>query len=51
MSLTQLKNFKSGVRGTNPQDITGAQMRPMSMILADEQAMKDVIAYIQTLSK
>ena len=49
--LTQLKNFKSGVRGTNPQDITGAQMRPMSMILADEQAMKDVIAYIQTLSK
>jgi cytochrome c553 len=49
--LTQLKNFKSGIRGTNPQDITGAQMRPMSMILADEQAMKDVIAYIQTLSK
>ncbi|MBT3479877.1 MAG: cytochrome c [Opitutales bacterium] len=49
--LTQLKNFKSGIRGTNPQDITGAQMRPMSMILADEQAMKDVIAYIQTLSQ
>lgn len=49
--LTQLKNFKSGVRGSNPQDIAGAQMRPMSMLLADEQMMKDVIAYIQTLDQ
>ncbi len=48
--LVQLKNFKTGIRGTNPQDIGGAQMRPMAMILVDEQAMKDVIAYIQTLS-
>ncbi len=47
--LVQLKNFKSGVRGSNPQDISGAQMRPMSMLLADEQMMKDVIAYINTL--
>jgi len=49
--LTQLNKFKEGIRGGNPQDITGAQMRPMAMMLADEQAMKDVIAYIQTLSK
>lgn len=47
--LTSLKNFKAGVRGTNPKDSTGALMRPMSMTLADEQAMKDVIAYIQSL--
>ena len=47
--LAQLKKFKSGVRGSNPQDITGAQMRPMSMLLADEQMMKDVVAYIKTL--
>jgi len=47
--LTSLKNFKAGVRGTNPKDTTGALMRPMSMTLADEQAMKDVIAYIQSL--
>ena len=44
-----LKKFKEGVRGTNPQDIGGMQMRPMSMTLVDEQAMKDVIAYIRTL--
>lgn len=47
--LSQLKKFKSGVRGTNPEDITGMQMRPMTMTLANEQAMLDVIAYINSL--
>ena len=49
--LSQLKKFKTGVRGSNPKDITGQQMRPMAMMLADEQAMKDVIAYIRSLDK
>ena len=49
--LSALQKFKAGVRGTNPKDITGMLMRPMSMTLADEQAMLDVVAYIQTLSK
>ncbi len=49
--LAQLKKFKSGIRGTNPRDIGGMQMRPMSMTLVDEQAMKDVIAHIRHLSK
>ena len=48
--LRQIQNFRSGIRGTNPQDTSGALMRPMSMTLPDEQAMKDVIAYITTLS-
>jgi cytochrome c553 len=48
--LTALQKFKAGVRGTNPKDTTGMLMRPMSMTLADEQAMMDVIAYIATLS-
>lgn len=47
--LTQLKNFKHGVRGANPMDTTGAQMRPMAQGLADEAAMRDVVAYIGTL--
>lgn len=46
---TQLKNFKSGVRGATPGDIGGAQMAPMASILPDDQAVVDVIAYIQTL--
>lgn len=49
--VAQLHKFKEGIRGSNPEDVTGSQMRPMSMILADEQAMKDVVAYIQSLSE
>lgn len=49
--LQQLENFKAGVRGTHPNDTMGAKMRPFSMTLPTEQAMKDVIAYIETLSK
>jgi cytochrome c oxidase subunit 2 len=48
--LRQMNNFRSGIRGTNPADASGALMRPMSMTLADEQAILDVIAYITTLS-
>jgi len=47
--LSQLKKFKAGDRGTNPDDLTGQQMRPMAMTLTDEQAMKDVVAHIKTL--
>lgn len=47
----QLHKFKSGIRGANPKDQTGILMRPMSMTLADDQAVKDVVAYILTLSK
>jgi cytochrome c oxidase subunit 2 len=46
---TSLKNFKQGIRGSDPRDATGAAMRGMSMLLADDQAIKDVIAYIITL--
>jgi cytochrome c553 len=48
--LRQMHNFRTGIRGTNPKDASGALMRPMSMTLADEQAILDVIAYISTLS-
>ncbi len=48
--LTQLRNFKQGIRGGDPRDVTGAAMRPLAMILADEQAMKDVIAHLWTLT-
>lgn len=47
--LTQLRNFKARIRGGNPADVQGAQMYPMANVLADEQAMKDVLAYIRTL--
>ena len=47
----ELQKFKDGVRGGDPQDIYAVMMRPMAIALADEQAMKDVVAYIETLSK
>lgn len=47
--VTQLKNFKQGLRGADPRDIYGAQMRAVASMLPDEQAMNDVVAYINTL--
>ena len=45
----QLKNFKTGIRGTNSKDIYGMQMRPMAMTLTTEQAIADVAAYVSSL--
>jgi cytochrome c oxidase subunit 2 len=47
--VTQLKNFKQGVRGADPRDIYGAQMRAVAAQLPDDQAINDVVAYINTL--
>jgi cytochrome c oxidase subunit II len=47
--VTQLKNFQQGVRGTHPQDMYGPQMALMSAILTDDQAINDLVAYINTL--
>lgn len=45
--LTSLQKLKAGTRGTYP---TAVIMRGMAGTLPDEQAMKDVIAHIMTLS-
>ena len=47
----QMGKFKAGIRGGNPADINGILMRGMALGLADDQAVKDVIAYILTLSE
>lgn len=50
--LTQLKHFKSGIRGSNPQlDPIGASMAPMASTLVDEKATLNVIAYIKAFGK
>ena len=48
---TQIENFKAGIRGADRRDATGMQMRPMAYTLPDDQAILDVLAYIQTLNK
>ncbi len=48
-AVQQLKNYKEGIRGVNPQDVFGMQMRPMAMILIDDDAINNMAAYINTL--
>lgn len=47
--VRQLQNFKSGVRGAHPEDQLGYQMTHMVSALADDDAINDVVAYINTL--
>lgn len=47
--LAQLKAFRSGERGSHPQDNTGKQMRAMAVVLPDDQALNDVVAYLASL--
>jgi cytochrome c oxidase subunit 2 len=48
--VAQLEKFRSGMRGAHPDDTTGAQMRAMSMTLADSSAVRDVVAFIRSLA-
>ena len=44
----QITKFKTSLRGAHPEDAYGAPMVPMMALLKDEQAIDDVIAYIQS---
>ncbi len=47
--VTQLRNFRSGARGAHARDTYGKQMAPMARTLADDKAINDVVAFINTL--
>jgi cytochrome c oxidase subunit II len=47
--VTQLKNFKQGIRGAHAKDRYGPQMVSMTAMLGDDRAIDDVVAYINTL--
>ena len=47
--VTQLRNYRAGLRGSNPADSNGQQMRAMAATLADDAALNDVVAYINSL--
>jgi cytochrome c oxidase subunit 2 len=44
----QLRNFKDGVRGAHAQDVHGAQMALVAGMLADDAAIGDILAYINS---
>jgi cytochrome c oxidase subunit 2 len=48
--VRQLQAYKKGLRGANPQDVYGMQMKPMAGTLATDQAVNDVVAYIHSLN-
>ncbi len=45
----ELRKFRSGVRGMSPKDREGRMMRPMALALPDEDAIRNVVAYVGTL--
>jgi len=48
--VRQLQNFRADIRGTAEEDSYGQSMhRIAQMMLTDDQAVDDVVAYIQTL--
>jgi cytochrome c553 len=46
--VTQLTNYKAGLRGMDERDAYGGQMRAIAATLADDKAINDVVAYINT---
>lgn len=47
--VRQLQNFRDGIRGSHVQDYYGTQMAFMARTLQDDQAIHDLVAYINTL--
>lgn len=47
--VSQLSNFKKGIRGQHPGDYYGKQMGFMSNSLQTDQAINDIVAYINSL--
>ena len=49
--VRQLNNFRNGLRGDNPSDSTGQQMRLSAQLIKDDQAAIDIVAYLSSLQK
>jgi len=47
--VTQLKNFKQGIRGSHSNDLYGFQMSAMAMTLSSDEVINNLVAYINTL--
>jgi cytochrome c oxidase subunit 2 len=45
----QLNNFRAGIRGKEAGDTYGAQMQQIAEAIPDDQTVKDIIAYINSL--
>ena len=48
--VSALEKYKAGIRGGNPANTNAVLMRGMSNILPNQQAIVDVVTYIDTLN-
>jgi len=46
---SQILSYQNNIRGSHEDDILGKQMAPMARTLATDEAINNVVAYIQTL--
>ena len=49
--FSSIQKYKSGIRGSKPEDVYGQAMIGMVATLPDDDAVRDVIAHIQALEK
>jgi cytochrome c oxidase subunit 2 len=47
--IRQLENYRAGIRGYDPEDLYGQQMRASVALLEDDAAIRDVVKFITTL--
>lgn len=47
--VRQIQNYQKGLRGYDPKDTYGAQMKPMAATLANTETLNNVVAYINSL--
>jgi cytochrome c oxidase subunit 2 len=47
--VTQIKNFRDGVRGSHPGDLYGAQMALFAAGVKTDESIRDLVAYITSL--
>jgi len=47
--VRQIQAYQKGLRGYDPKDTFGQQMKPMAAMLPSEKAINDVVAYLNTL--
>jgi cytochrome c553 len=48
--VAQVQHFRSGARGTHPDDVGGLRMHPMSLSLKTDEDVRDVAAYVAGLA-
>ena len=47
--VRQIRNYNKGLRGYDPKDIFGNQMKPMASTVRTDEQINNVVGYINSL--